>query len=409
MNRSAALALDSKDSLAALRSSFELPCDQIYLDGNSLGALPSCVPERLRHAVEQEWGRGLIRSWNSSWFGASERVARRLAPLLGAHPDEVEVADSTSVNLFKQLASALHARPGRPRILIDADAFPTNLYMSDSAARWLDGHHFVDRVPAEQLFAKLGDDVAVVVLSHVDYRSGRLHPLAELTRAAHTVGALILVDLSHSAGTMPLELTDWAVDLAVGCGYKFLCGGPGAPAYLYVRRPLQVGLEQPLTGWFGHARPFDFEPGFDPAEGMARMRCGTPPVLSLLALEAALEVFDEVDLQALRQKAIGLSELLIRLVCERCGRYGIELGSPLDPALRGSQVSFRHPDAFPIVQALISQGVIGDFRAPDTLRFGITPLYTRFIDVWEAASRLSDVLERDEWKRFPREPEQTVT
>jgi len=409
VTRHAAAALDLEDPLAPLRARFHLPEDLIYLDGNSLGALPVGVPEVMRRAVEYEWGERLIRSWNERWFGASDRISRRLAPILGAAPDEIQVADSTSINLFKLIAAGVRLRPGRREVLVDASAFPTNLYLSDGVSEWLCERPRIVRQPVEKFGAALGPEVAVVVLSHVDYRLGTLHELPCLVEAARRAGSLVLVDLSHSAGVMPLDLHACGIDLAVGCGYKFLCGGPGAPAYAYVHRQHQARLEQPLCGWFGHARPFEFEARFEPSPGITRLQCGTPPVLSLLALETALGVFDGVDLNQVREKSERLGELMIQSVLESCSELGVELASPSESARRGSQISFRHRHAYPVMRALIEAGVVGDFRAPDILRFGLAPLYTRFVDAWDAADRLREVLATRAWKRFPERPDQPVT
>ena len=389
---------DRDDPLARFRERFRLPAALIYLDGNSLGPLPANLARHLAGVIEQDWGEGLIRSWNEAgWIDAPVRVGDRIAPLIGARPGEVVATDSTSVNLFKLLAGALGLRAGRKVILTEHRNFPTDLYIMQGLIA-LAGRGFeLRRVDADDLVGALDGDVAVVALTHVNYRTARLHDMAALTAAAHDAGALILWDLAHSVGAVPIDLTGARADLAVGCGYKYLNGGPGAPAFLFVSRELQAGLHQPLSGWMGHASPFDFEADYRPADGIARNLCGTPPMLSLLALECALEVWRDVDLAALRDKSIALTELFIALVERQSAELGLRLASPRAPAERGSQVSFSHRQGYAIMQALIARGVIGDFRSPDLLRFGFAPLYIRYVDVWDAAAILTDVLRSRAW------------
>ena len=352
-------ALDAQDPLRDCRSRFQLPAGVIYLDGNSLGALPVAVPVRLKQAVEQEWGQGLIRSWNDAgWYPAPQRVGARIAPLVGAHADEVIVCDSTSVNLFKLLVAALRLRPGRSVILGEQGNFPTDAYVASGVAT-LTGVRF-EAVPADALMAALSDQVAVVSLTHVNYRSGAVYDMAAITRRAHEVGALVLWDLAHTAGALPCALNACNADFAVGCGYKYLNGGPGAPAFAFAARRHHGALQQPLTGWHGHAKPFDFVQDYQPAPGMDSLLVGTAPQLGLIALEAALTAFDGVDMMVLRAKSVALTDLFIRLVDEQVPGFG--LASPRDAAQRGSQVSLTHPEGYAIVQALIARGVIGDFR-----------------------------------------------
>ena len=432
MTRDDCLALDRSDPLAPLRNEFALPDGIVYLDGNSLGALPRRTPARLANVATREWGEGLIRSWNSAgWIDLSRRIGDRIAALIGARPGEVSVGDSTSVNLFKVLSAAVAMQkadaPERTVVLSERGNFPTDLYIAESVAAG--AGLALQLVAADELVARLGDDVAVLVLTHVNYRSGRLHALAETTRAAHASGALVVWDLAHSAGAMPLDLTGAGADFAVGCGYKYLNGGPGAPAFLWAHprhtdRMDRDRMRQPLSGWLGHAAPFQFAPTYRPAEGVARFLCGTPPVLSMAALECGLEVFDDAaelgGMAALRAKSLALAALFIERVEARCGGLGLELATPRDGLARGSQVSFAHSEGHRVMQALIEQGVIGDFRAgevpagppgaPDAalyaplLRFGFTPLYTRFSDAWDAAERLHDVLAGESWRadRFAR-------
>jgi len=383
---------DHADPLSLLRERFSLPADVIYLDGNSLGALPRGVAEQVQRAVVQQWGEGLIRSWNDAgWYPAPGRVGARIAPLIGAQPDEVIVTDSTSLNLYKLVCAALALRPQRHRVLCEQGDFPTSLYMTRSAARQAQAE--VMALNPEDVLDAIDEQVAVVVLTHVNYRTGRRHDLPAMTRRAHDMGALVLWDLCHSAGAMPCDLGAHEVDFAVGCGYKFLNGGPGAPAFAMVARRHQAGLSQPLTGWFSHAQPFAFEDEYQPAEGIARLLVGTPPVLSLLALESALQAFDEVDLQALRRKSLSLTGLFMRLIDQELGGMGFEVLTPREADSRGSQVSIAHPLAYPIMQALIARGVIGDVREPNILRFGFAPMYIRHLDVWRAVAHLKSIVQ----------------
>ena len=364
------LRMDARDPLAPLRDRFSLPEGVIYLDGNSLGALPRSTAGHLAQVVEAQWGRDLIGSWNAhDWIGLPERIGRTIAPLIGAEADEVIACDSTSINLYKLIHAALALRPGRPEVLTEAEGFPTDRYMAQAVAM-LSAGCAVRSVAREQVTAGIGEDTALVLLTHVDYRSGAMLDMAAVTAAAHARGALVLWDLSHSAGAVPVALDACEADLAVGCGYKYLNGGPGAPAFLFARRRLQPALASPLSGWFGHARPFDFVQEYRPAEGLARFLCGTPPVLAMAALENGLAQFDGVDLAELFAKGLRLGELYIALMEEHCLPHGFTLASPRDAGGRGSHVSFAHEHAFAVSQALIARGVIGDFRTPDLLRMG---------------------------------------
>ncbi|HEY1751821.1 MAG TPA: kynureninase [Caulobacteraceae bacterium] len=395
-----AAAMDAADPLRRLRQAFELPEGVIYLDGNSLGAMPKAARARLDKAMVEEWAGGLVRSWNrADWIGAPARIGAKIAPLVGAAPHEVIVADSTSIDLFKLIVAALKHRPGRRVILTEAGNFPTDLYVAQGAADLLGAT--VRTCPAEELPAALGDDVALLLLTHVHYKTGAKHDMAGLTRLAHEAGALTLWDLSHSAGAMPVDLGAAGADLAVGCGYKYLNGGPGAPAWLYVAERLQGELASPLTGWMGHAAGFAFDDEWRPAAGIERFLCGTPPILSLLALECGVDLFAGVDLREVEAKAQRLADLFIAQVEHACAGHGLALVTPRDPALRGSHASFAHPHAYEIMQALIERGVIGDFRAPDVLRCGFTPLYLGFADVWRAVETLRDILQTGAW-RAPR-------
>ena len=399
LRRADCVALDAADDLAPLRDAFVLPEGVVYLDGNSLGALPRRAVDRLRDVTEREWGRDLIRSWNANgWIDLPARVAALLAPLIGAAADEVAVADSTSVNVFKLLAGALRLRPGRRAILSEQGNFPTDLYVAQGLAGLL-GDVDLRLVPRGGLRGALADDVGVLMLTHVDFRTGEVHDMADLTRAAHEVGALALWDLAHSAGAVPVDLAGCGADLAVGCGYKYLNGGPGAPAFAYVARRLQDAFETPLSGWMGHADPFAFGTRYEPARGVARLLCGTPPVLSLAALECGVETIARAGIDRLRTKSVALTHLFIRLAEQECGGFGFSLASPREAERRGSQVSLRHPEGYAIVQALAARGVIGDFRTPDVLRFGFAPAYVRFADAWDAVAALRAVMASREWAR----------
>ncbi|MGW1637732.1 kynureninase [Streptomyces lavendulae] len=386
-----AARLDALDGLAKLRERFTLPDGVVYLDGNSLGALPAAVPDALGDVVRRQWGELLIRSWDESgWWTAPERIGDLIAPLVGAAPGQVTVGDSTSVNLFKALVGAARmAAPGRTKLLVDATTFPTDGYIAASAAR-LTGLDLVPVDPADAPGAFDGD-TAVVLLNHVDYRSGRLHDLPGLTAAAHAAGALIVWDLCHSAGALPVGLDAHGVDLAVGCTYKYLNGGPGSPAYVYVAARHQGSFDSPLPGWNSHREPFAMTPGYEPAEGAARARVGTPDILSMLALESALGVWEGVAVEDVRAKSLALTDFFLECVARYVPAGKVEVVTPAGHAERGSQVSLRTEGAREVMAELISRGVVGDFRAPDVLRFGFTPLYVGFADAERAARTLGHV------------------
>lgn len=398
--RAQAAEADRRDPLAARADLFDLPRGTIYLDGNSLGPPPRGVVDRLTRVAVQEWGVDLITSWNKNdWIGLSARAGARIAPLIGAPPDGVRVCDSTSVNLFKLLSAALTLRPERRVVVSERGNFPTDLYVAERLLAGL-GHGHVLRLidDAEtELETALGPDVAVVMLTQVDYRSGRKLDMAAATRMVQASGALTLWDLAHSAGAFSVDLTGAGADFAVGCGYKFLNGGPGAPAFLYVDERHRLAAEPLLAGWFGHAAPFAFEPQYRPAEDIARFTVGTPPVLSLAALEAALGAYDGIDMEAVTEKAGRLGDRFIAAVAALLGEGAPALASPEDRSRRGAQVSFRHPQGYAVIQALIARGVIGDFRAPDIMRFGFAPLYLSHADAVEAAVQLADVLTTRAW------------
>jgi kynureninase len=390
-------ALDAADPLAAKRDEFHIPQNLIYLDGNSLGALPRNVPERVRHAVEKEWGERLIRGWNEAgWIDLPRRVGDKIARLIGAPARSVIAADSTSINLCKALSAALALRPERRIILSDTGNFPTDLYVAEGLCQALGRE--LKTVAQEEIAEALDEQVAVLMLTEVDYRTGRLHDMRALTRRAHGAGALAVWDLAHSAGALPVDVSAAGADFAVGCGYKYLNGGPGAPAFIYARPQHGENFAPFLTGWMGHAAPFAFELGYRPAAGIDRMMVGTPAILSLCALDAALDVWEGVDMSIVRAKSIALCELFIAEVERQCAGAGLTLASPRASAQRGSQVSFRCLAGYEVMQALIAEGVIGDFRAPDIIRFGMTPLTVRYRDVADAAAILARILREGRWK-----------
>ena len=387
--------LDAADPLAHYRDRFALPADTIYLDGNSLGCLPRDTPARIAEVVGEEWGRDLIGSWNTAdWIVMPQRIGGKIAPLIGAAPHEVIVCDSVSVNLFKLIAAALQMQPGRKTVLSEPGNFPTDLYMIEG----LEKQGLATRRLAERdrILEALDEDVALLLLTHTHYKTGEVFDMAELTRAAHDKGVLVLWDLSHSVGAMPVDLDGCEADFAVGCGYKYLNGGPGAPAFAYVAERHHSALSQPLTGWMGHAKPFEFLDDYAPAPGTDRLLCGTPPILALAALEVGVDLIAEIGVERLFAKSQALSEYFRECLSER--GISLELVSPEDPDRRGSHLSFRHENAFAVSQALIARGVVGDFRDPDILRLGFAPAYLRFEDMADAARTLADILATGEWK-----------
>jgi kynureninase len=393
-------ALDADDPIAGIRDRFELPDGVVYLDGNSLGPPPRDVFQRIAEVLRDEWSSDLVRSWTKhQWIDLPEKVAGSIAGLIGADPSEVAVADSTSVNIFKLLGAALRMKPGRSVILSEKENFGTDLYVAQGLAELLGNEVSLRLVDRSQLDSALDDDVAVLMLTHVDFRTGEMHDMEEWTRAAHDAGALVLWDLAHSAGAVPVYLEACEADLAVGCGYKYLNGGPGAPAFAYVARRHHGQLQSPLWGWMGHAAPFDFDTDYRPAPAVGRLCVGTPPILSLAALERGVASVAEVGVDALRSKSVALAELFIALVERESAGHDFELASPRESDRRGSQVSFRHPEGYAIMQALIADGVIGDFRAPDLLRFGFAPAYVRYVDVWNAVASLREIMEAGTWDR----------
>ncbi|WP_316184125.1 MULTISPECIES: kynureninase [unclassified Bradyrhizobium] len=390
------------------RSLFTIPEGVIYLDGNSLGALPSAVPARVGRMIEAEWGQELIRGWNTAgWMVQPRRVGDRIARLIGAAPGTVVMGDTLSIKVYQALAAALSLNPGRRVILSDSGNFPSDLYMAQGLVRMLGDRATLKVVEPEQVEAAIDDSVAVLMLTEVDYRTGRMHDMAALTKKAHAAGALTVWDLAHSAGAVPVDLAGADADFAVGCTYKYLNGGPGAPAFIYVA-PRYADIAPPaLSGWMGHEAPFAFDLDYRPGGGIERMRIGTPPIIALAALDAALDAWDGVSMQDVRAASIALSELFIAEVEKRCP--SLTLASPRDATQRGSQVSFRHPDGYAIMRALIARGVIGDFRAPDALRFGFTPLYIGEAEVRGAVGILAEVLDNRLWDRPDYRQKELVT
>lgn len=391
-------AMDAADPLRSARERFTLPEGLVYLDGNSLGALPRAAAERQAAIVREEWGRSLIRSWNThDWIGAPQRIGAKIAPLIGAKPHEVIVADSVSVNLFKLLTAVVALSPERPVLLSEPGNFHTDLHVASGVADMLPNLR-LETVDRAHIPDAIGPDTNTLFLTHVHYKTGARFDMAAMTARAKAAGVPTIWDLSHSVGAVPLHLNRDGAELAIGCGYKYLNGGPGAPAFLYVAEHLQERLMPYLRGWMGHAQPFAFLDDYAPAPGMARFLAGTPPMLSMLALESGVESFDGLAMDDVWAKSVALFNLFATLIEERCGGHGLECITPATAELRGSHISYRHPQAFELCQALIAADVIGDFRAPDVVRFGLTPLYLGFEDVWQAVDRFAAILESGSWR-----------
>ena len=395
------IKLDTLDSIKKVREQFALPKDVIYFDGNSLGPLPKNTIKSLDSVIQREWGDGLIRSWNDeNWINLPRNLGNQIAPLIGAKEGEVIVVDSTSVNLFKVLSSALMLNKNRKVIVSEAANFPSDLYI-------LEGVNNMFGESYERCLIDEGDDeiekyidssTAVVVLSHINYKTGRITDLKKITTFAHEKGALVVWDISHSVGVFPMNLHDLGVDFAVGCTYKHLNGGPGAPGFLFVHSSLIEKVSQPLSGWLGHIKPFDFEVEYKPANDINKFICGTPPIIAYKAIESGLEIFKDLSIIEIREKSIKLSEMFIQLIQQECTEFGFMLFSPKNSEQRGSQISFLHENAYSIIQALISHGIIGDYREPNVMRFGISPLYMRFEDVWNAITCLRKIMQTGEWQ-----------
>jgi len=393
-------SLDNQDPLSRYREEFYLPKNTIYFDGNSLGPVPTKTIENLNKTINHEWGRDLINSWNKAdWINLPQRLGDKIAPLLGAKSGEVVVVDSTSVNLFKVLTSALRLNDKRKKIISESTNFPSDLYILEGVNAMSNNQYECLLIEDDDIDIEkyIDSSVAVVMLSHINYKTGRISDMKTITDYAHKKGALVVWDLSHSVGVIPMDLHNIGVDFAVGCTYKHLNGGPGAPGFLYVNSDLIEIVSQPLSGWLGHSDPFAFDRKYFPANTINKYICGTPSILSYKAVESGLDVFDGISMDQVREKSIQLSELFIELIQQECGDFGFELFSPTEANLRGSQISFKHENAYPIMQSLISRGVIGDYREPNILRFGISPLYMRFEDIWEAIMNLKTIMESREW------------
>ncbi|MFQ6591879.1 MULTISPECIES: kynureninase [Pseudomonas] len=401
--RSHCQALDAEDPLAPLRNRFALPAGVIYLDGNSLGARPVAALERAQQVIAEEWGDGLIRSWNSAgWAQLSLRLGDRLAPLIGARDGEVAITDTTSINLFKVLSAALSVQrqrqPQRKVIVSEVSNFPTDLYIAEGLAELLQQGYCLRLVNSpDELPQAIDQDVAVVMLTHVNYKTGYMYDMQALTALSHECGALSLWDLAHSAGAVPIDLHQAEADYAIGCTYKYLNGGPGSQAFVWVNPALVDVVRQPLSGWFGHTRQFAMESTYAPSVGIARYLCGTQPITSLAMVECGLEIFAQTDMASLRKKSLALTDLFIALVETRCAAHGLVLITPREHARRGSHVSFEHPEGYAVIQALIARGVIGDYREPRIMRFGFTPLYTGFTEVFDAVQILGEILDNRTW------------
>jgi kynureninase len=392
-------ARDLDDPLASFRDQFKLTEGLIYLDGHSLGAMPGAAAARAREVVEQRWAVDLIASWNNAgWFEAPKMMGDKIARLIGAGEGEVVVTDSTGINLYKVLHAALNLRPERSKILMEGSNFPTDNYIAQGLVAQGGGRHELIFVEEENLLSALNKDVAVLCLTQVHYKSGRILDMASITSSAQARGITVIWDLCHSAGAIPVDLNGCNADFAVGCTYKYLNGGPGSPAYVYSAHRHHDVVRQPLTGWWGHAAPFDFQRDYEPAEGISQMLSGTQPILSLMVAEIGIDMFLQADMGDIRRKSMALGDLFIQMMEQRCGGCGFDLASPRDAARRGSHVSFTHEQGYAICRAMISGGTVGDFRAPTTMRFGFAPLYVRYVDVWDAVDRLSKIMKTDRWR-----------
>ena len=391
--------LDRDDPLASFRGEFFIPQDVIYMDGNSLGAMPKAVARRVGEVTEQEWGVDLIKSWNTAdWFTAPQRIGDKIAKIIGADLGEVVATDSTSINLFKALGAALMINSDRSVMVMEGSNFPTDNYIAQGLIEFLGRQHQIRFVEKDDVMDALDDRVALVTLTDVHYKTGHRLDMVAITARAHQHGALTVWDLCHSAGAVPVDLNGANADFAVGCGYKYLNGGPGAPAFIFVAKRHQDQVKQPLTGWWSHSAPFDFTRDYESTEGISRMLCSTQPIISLCALEVGVDIMARADIYKIREKSKKMGDLFIALAEQKCGGYGFGIASPRNPDRRGSQVSLTHPNGYAIMQALIERGVIGDFRAPDILRFGFTPLYLRYVDVWDAVDILADIMANEIWR-----------
>jgi kynureninase len=400
LNRQDCQDRDRKDPLRALRDRYHIPEGTIYFDGNSLGLLPKAAVARVSKAVTDEWGRDLITSWNKhGWFQLAQVTGSKISRLIGGGDDNVIVADTISINMFKVLTSALALRRDRKVILSDSGNFPSDLYVAQGLNAFLNDGHTLKVVAPEDVLASIGTDVAAVMVTEVDYRTARRHDMNALTKRAHDHGALIIWDLAHSAGAVPVDLLGANADFAVGCTYKYLNGGPGSPAFLFVHPRLQAAAVPALVGWWGHATPFEFSPDYVPAKGIRRQQCGTQPILNFQALDAALDQWGDVDMHDLKQKSDGLCQFFIDRVEHSCGQFGLRLAGPRNMAERGAHVSFHCPNGYAVMQALISQKIVGDFRAPDLIRFGFSGCYNTFTEVFDATARVAEIMQNKLWQR----------
>lgn len=411
MNYSDIQEFDKNDPLARKREQFLLPKDRVYLDGNSLGALPVVAQQHALEVVSKQWGEDLITSWNAhSWIDLPRMAGEKIAKLIGAAGGQVICCDSISVNLFKILSAALKLQSGRTVILSQQDNFPTDLYIAQGLQQLLgDENCQLKQVADHELIDHLDESIAVLMLTQVNFRCGKIHDMEKLTKLAQQKGIIVVWDLAHSAGAIPVELDHCKVDFAVGCGYKYLNGGPGSPAFVYVAKHHQEALEQPLSGWMGHAAPFAFDPNYTADKGVEKFLCGTPPVISLSILNSALDVFADVSMQQIRDKSIKLTELFIHMIEQVPALKSLKCISPTDKHQRGSQVAYTHPHAYAICQALIDRGIILDFRAPDILRAGFTPLYTSYSDVWRCVEVLTEIIEQQRFLDRQYQAKQKVT
>ena len=409
-DRAACAALDAADPLAHFRDAFALPPDIVYLDGNSLGAMPKATIARLAEVSQKEWATDLVKSWNSAgWFDLPTRLGDKLAPLIGAGVGEVLVCDSTSVNLFKLISTAIAMRPDRRVIILEGSNFPTNNYIAQGVAAQTGGRVEVRFLEKDAIAAGIDCETAAICITHVHYKTGHLHDMAAITARAQEMGALAIWDICHSAGALPVDLDGCGVDLAIGCTYKYLNGGPGAPGFLFAAKRHHGAARNPITGWWGHTAPFAFERDYVPAPDIRQFLTGTPPILSMVSVECGLDLHRAADGAQIRAKSMALGDMFIDLVERRCAGHGLTLASPREAGARGSQVSFAQPHAYAITQALIHYGVIGDFRAPDVIRFGFAPLYVRYVDIWDAVTRLAEILDEGLWQDPAFSARQAVT
>lgn len=400
LTRDDLVALDQNDPLAKFRDEFHLPEGMIYLDGNSLGAMPKAARARALEVIDQEWGEDLIKSWNKAgWFDLVERLGAKTAMLIGAEADEVIHGDATGLNIYKAVAAALDMRPDRKQIIMEGSNFPTDNYMVQGLIKQLDRGHEIVFAEHDEIMGAINDYTAVLCLTHVHYKTGRLLDMEAITKKAHEHGALVIWDLCHSAGALPVDLNGCNADMAVGCTYKYLNGGPGSQAFVFVAKRHFGDAAQPLTGWWSHAAPFAFERDYRPRSDIRQFSTGTEPIISLATSEVGLDIFLRADMQEIRKKSLKLCDLFIQLIEERLSGNGFEIVTPRDHAERGSQVAISSENGFPIMQAMIEANVIGDFRAPDIMRFGFTPLYVSYADVWDAVDRLVNIMESGSWKQ----------